>query len=407
MSSESLNSFEWHIVESADSRHAPAMPPPLHVGPFTTEEECRDLLASLNEIPRFKGGNLEVQKRHKRRQKRIRLKLPVQVCRPTNREESWAAYTVDISMLGARLTGLGEELRLGEIVEISLHDRCGVFRVVWLGTRDATEAQTGVECLNPESNIWDLDLSDHQDDEPLLQEIAVARAVQSQLMPQDQPHLQTLDYCGDCIQARSVGGDYYDFLDLGRGHLGLVLADVSGKGVSAALLMANLQGSVHHSGPVDAQNLPRMLTRVNQHFYKHTEAGRYATFFFGCYSDETRILHYVNCGHNPPLLLRQQGTIERLGATATVLGMFRDWNCEVGQIRVETGDVLSIYTDGITETKDKTGEEFGEARLLGVLHESRHLEAKSMLENVQQAVGRFRSDTQPEDDLTLVVARAR
>jgi hypothetical protein len=408
MNEESLNVFEWHIVETVGPESFSTPQHPLHMGPFASEEECRAPLASLKLIPRFSRGGLKILKRYKRRQKRIRVKLTVQVCRPAAREESWPACTVDISLLGCRLIGLPEKLHLGEFVEICCNQRRSVFRVVWVGTPDTkTEAQIGVECLNPENNIWDLDLSG-AGEEPLLQEIAVARAVQSNLLPQDQPLLQTLDYSGNCIQARSVGGDYYDFLDLGEGQVGFVLADVSGKGVSAALLMANLQGSLHsHAGKLDAQNLPRLLTRVNRHLYKHTESGRYATFFFGCYSDDTRSLQYVNCGHNPPLLLRHAGAVERLTPTATVLGLFKDWECSVGETRLETGDVLTIFTDGVTETRGSTGEEFGEDRLLGALNASRHLEAASILRHVEQAIGKFRSGVQPEDDLTLVVARAQ
>jgi phosphoserine phosphatase RsbU/P len=139
------------------------------------------------------------------------------------------------------------------------------------------------------------------------------------------PPLRTLDYSGHCTQARTVGGDYYDFLPTAPEEVGFVLADVSGKGISAALLMANLQGSLQAQCALGARDLPCLLASVNCHLHKYTEIERYVTVFFGCYSDRTRKLRYVNCGHNPPLLLRQGGAIERLDATATVLGLFRDW----------------------------------------------------------------------------------
>lgn len=404
------DAFEWHIVEAIAARAPSVVQPPLHMGPFATEEECRGLLASLNQIPRFSRGNLEILKKYRRRQKRIKIKLPVQVCAPAAREDSWLAHTVDISVLGARITGSSERrLRLGEVIEVSFGLRRAVFRVAWVGIPGTpTEDQTGVECLNPENNIWDLDLSERTDDEPLLQEIAVARAVQSNLLPREQPLLQTLDYSGNCIQARVVGGDYYDFLDLGKGQVGFVLADVSGKGVPAALLMANLQGSLNsHAGRVDSRSLPKLLASVNRHLYKHTEPGRYTTLFFGCYHDESRILHYINCGHNPPLLLRGDGTVERLHATATVLGLFREWECSIGVTQLDAGNVLTIFTDGIIETRCQSGEEFGEARLLGAVHESRELGAASIVRKIEQAVGQFRFGNHLEDDLTLVVARAQ
>jgi serine phosphatase RsbU (regulator of sigma subunit) len=337
------------------------------------------------------------------------MNLCVQVCRPAIREESWPAHTIDVSTLGARLMTSVGQFALGEVLEISHRQRRSVFRVAWVGeSGTATEGQSGVECLNPENNVWDLDQSEQMDDDSLLQEISVARAVQSNLMPREQPPLRTLDYSGSCMQARIVGGDYYDFLDLDAGQVGFVLADVAGKGVPAALLMANLQGSVHsHSGRVDSQSLPRWLASVNRHLYHHTDSRSYSSLFFGCYDDDTRVLTYVNCGHNPPLLLRQGGVVERLTPTATVLGLFKEWECSVGQARLESGDVLTLFTDGVTETTGNTGEEFGEDRLLGAVHASRNLEAASILRNVEQAVRQFRSSTQPEDDVTLVVARVQ
>jgi len=189
--------------------------------------------------------------------------------------------------------------------------------------------------------------------------------------------------------------------------VGFVLADVAGKGVAAALLMANLHGSIHSRGGIGSRNLPALLTSMNDHLYKYTESDRYATLFFGCYDDESRSLGYVNCGHSPPLLLRGHGAVERLAATATVLGLSGNWECSVAETRMEPGDVLSIFTDGITETTGATGEEFGEDRLLGVLQEHRDLAAATILSNVEQAVEQYRSSENLQDDLTLVVARGR
>jgi len=313
---------------------------------------------------------------------------------------------VDISTRGARLADSGERLTLGEIVEIRCRRREAIFRVVWVGSPDTrTAGHTGLECLSPETNIWSLDLSGRTDDEPLMQEITIARAVQRNLLPRQNPALRTLDYSGDCIQARTVGGDYYDFLDMGPGRVGFVLADVSGKGVAAALLMANLQGNIHNAVSA-SQDLPKLLASVNDHLYKYTDPDRYATLFFGCYDDDARTLAYVNCGHSPPLLLRGSGTVERLAATATVLGLFGRWECSLAQTRMEPGDTLSIFTDGITETTGTNAEEFGEERLLGIMNQTKHLEAAAILRHVQHAVDKFRASEYLQDDLTLVVARA-
>lgn len=344
---------------------------------------------------------------NKRKEEQIRIQLPVQLCRSAAEEKSLLVHTIDVSDSGARLGGLKEHLNPGEVIEIHCGARKAPFRVVWVGwPGTATEDQAGVQCVVPGENIWQLDLTRPIDQEPLQQEIAVARTVQGRLFPQEKPPLRTLDYSGDCIQARIVGGDYYDFLDLGPGEVGFVVADVAGKGVAAALLMANLQASIRSYQGIGSTDLPRWLAAVNRHFYKHTEKHRYATLFFGCYSDTTRKLRYVNCGHNPPLLLRREGAQERLGATATVLGMFRDWECAVAETQLETGDVLGIYTDGITEAASQSGEQFGESRLVETLRQNRDLETSTILQNVEQAVQQFTAGAQ-EDDLTLLLGRAR
>ena len=161
-----------------------------------------------------------------------------------------------------------------------------------------------------------------------------------------------------------MGGDYYDFLDLGSGRVGLVLADISGKGMSAALLMANLQANLRSQYALALEDIPRLLRSVNRLFYKNTENNNYATTFFAVYDDETRRLRYVNCGHNPPLLVRANGSVERLEATATVLGLFEEWDCSVAELELAAGDVLVIYTDGISEASPNEEDEFGEERLI-------------------------------------------
>jgi hypothetical protein len=237
---------------------------------------------------------------------------------------------VDISSRGARLSNSSDRVRLGEVLDIRYGQREAIFRLVWIGPPGApTVGNVGLECLSPETNRWDLDLSSRTDDEPLMQEIVVAHNVQRQLFPRRKPPLPTLNYSGKCVQARTVGGDYYDFLEMGRGRVGFVLADVVGKGVAAALPMANLQGSLHNRAEASPSDLPDILAAVNRHLYEHTEANRYATVFFGCYDDDARRLAYVNCGHIPPLLLRECGTVKRLDATGTVVGLFGNWDCSV------------------------------------------------------------------------------
>ncbi len=239
------------------------------------------------------------------------------------------------------------------------------------------------------------------------QEMQIARQVQSRLLPQEAPKLATLECAGKCIQTRAVGGDYYDFLDFGSGKLGLVLADISGKGISSALLMANLQASLRGQYALALEDIRRLLRSVNSLFYKNTETNNYATTFFSIYDDESRTLRYVNCGHNPPILMRASGSIERLDATATVLGLFEDWDCSVSERQVAKGDVLLIYTDGISEAAaSEEAEEFGEDRLIAALKGYCCKPAGEMLDGIIAEVQRF-SKGEQADDMTLIVARGR
>jgi sigma-B regulation protein RsbU (phosphoserine phosphatase) len=253
-------------------------------------------------------------------------------------------------------------------------------------------------------------------------EIQIAREVQSRLFPQVMPPLTTLEYAGSCIQARQVGGDYYDFLDLGssqrmeRGatrpldaaawHIAFVLADISGKGIAGALLMANLQANLRSRYALALDDLPRLLSSVNQLFYENTPEDRYATLFFGVYDDHSQELEYVNCGHNAPLLFRGNGALERLESTSTVIGLFPNWKCETRLVKLEPGDLLVIFTDGVTEANDAAGNEFGEARLIETVCANRNLPPAQLASAIQNAVQRF-SEGEQSDDLTLVIARAR
>jgi serine phosphatase RsbU (regulator of sigma subunit) len=235
-------------------------------------------------------------------------------------------------------------------------------------------------------------------------EMEIAREVQARLFPQKLPPLATLDYTGRCIQARQVGGDYYDFLDLGPGRLGLLLADIAGKGISGALLMANLQANLRSQYAVALHDPSRLLRSVNQLFFENTADSSYATLFFADYDDASRRLRYANCGHNPPVLIRAGGTVERLTATATVLGLFEEWECPVAEETLHPGDTLVIYSDGVTEARSDEGEEFGEARLIETILKCRHLSSPKLLDLLLETVQKF-SGSEQEDDITLVIAR--
>src|SRR5215510_6772668 len=188
-------------------------------------------------------------------------------------------------------------------------------------------------------------------------ELEIARQVQARLFPQRLPELASLEYAGACVQTRQVGGDYYDFLDLGQARLCLVLGDIAGKGIAAALLMANLQANLR-SQCAKADHPEQLLQSVNRLFYENTADNAYATLFYSEFDDRTCRLRYANCGHLPGLVVQKDGTVQRLSSTATVVGLFSDWRCRTEEVQLRPGDLFAIYSDGITEAENQREEEF-------------------------------------------------
>jgi serine phosphatase RsbU (regulator of sigma subunit) len=237
-------------------------------------------------------------------------------------------------------------------------------------------------------------------------ELEIARQVQARLFPQRLPPSGTLEYSGLCIQARQVGGDYYDFLNLGQERLGLVVGDIAGKGIAAALLMANLQANLRSQCAIASDQPARFLRSVNQLFYENTTDSAYATLFFAEYDDKLRRLRYANCGHLCGLLLRSDDTLERLPATGTALGLFAEWDCAIEERQLCAGDSFVLYTDGVTESFSEAGEEFGEERLVEALRRSRGSASGTLLASIVDDVRRF-SPHEQHDDITLIAARCK
>ena len=253
-------------------------------------------------------------------------------------------------------------------------------------------------------------------------ELQIAKEVQSRLFPQFLPPLRSLDYAGMCIQARHVGGDYYDFLDLGspqrleRGatselaaaawHMAFVLADICGKGIAGALLMANLQANLRSRYALALHDFPRLLKSVNQLFYENSPHDRFATMFFAVFDDHTGEMEYANCGHNAALLFRADGNLERLESTTTVIGLFPRWECGSRFATLAPGDLLVVYSDGVTESLDGGNEEFGEERLIAAVRRYRDRGPEALISAIVDEVRSF-SPHEQGDDITLIVAKRR
>jgi serine phosphatase RsbU (regulator of sigma subunit) len=185
-----------------------------------------------------------------------------------------------------------------------------------------------------------------------------------------------------------------------------VIADISGKGIAAALLMANLQANLRSQCAIALDEPERLLRSVNQLFYENTHDSAYATLFFAEYDDKMRRLRYANCGHLAALLLRQDGCIERLESTCTVMGLFKQWDCSITEHSLFSGDTLVLYTDGITESFNAAGEEFGDQRLITALRKHRELRPQEVISSIVDEVQRF-SPGEQHDDITLIVAKCR
>ena len=235
------------------------------------------------------------------------------------------------------------------------------------------------------------------------QEIRIAKQVQAGLFPRVRPVLRTLDYAGLCLQARQVGGDYFDFLDFGEGRLGVVIGDVSGKGIGAALLMATLQAHVRSHYSQHPDDLPALLRSVNRLFQESAPSASYASLFFGVYDDRSQQLTYVNCGHPPVLVLRSDGRADWLDATSYVIGMFEQWTGESRTIDLAPGDMFVLYTDGVTEAVDQNGTEFGALEMESVCRRATN-NATAVLDTLVEAVRTFSGERQ-SDDITVVTAR--
>ena len=277
-------------------------------------------------------------------------------------------------------------------------------------------------------------IAEQKEKERLQSELAIAQEVQAQLFPKLLSGTETLELFGVCRPARIVSGDYYDFLPYGAGQIGIAVGDISGKGISAALLMATIHSAVRayeqeqliavsagrpslrtpqpsgsvgiairHSPP---QSPSQVLWLLNRQLYKTTQPEKYATLFLAFYDGQSRQLTYSNAGHLPPLILGDDGSIRRLEIGGTVVGLFESVAYDESTVRLYPGDIFIAFSDGITEPENEFGE-FAESRLIEAIQANRHLPLERITDNVIAAVQDWIGSAEQPDDITLVLARPR
>jgi sigma-B regulation protein RsbU (phosphoserine phosphatase) len=241
-------------------------------------------------------------------------------------------------------------------------------------------------------------------------DIEIARDVQQRLLPQEFPPIQGLDYAGTCRAALGVGGDYYDFIPLSKTQLGVAIGDVSGKGIPAALLMASLRAYLRGAQTIHHQaDLTEVMRNLNTLVYESSAANRYATFFYGELDVPSRVLTYVNAGHNPPMLFRRTANgadVARLDTGGPVIGLIEDCVYQQGSVALTEGDVLVAYTDGISEAMNAVNEEWGEDRMMAAVGPQRAASAATLIDVLMNAADAFVAGAPQHDDMTLLVVRA-
>jgi sigma-B regulation protein RsbU (phosphoserine phosphatase) len=271
-------------------------------------------------------------------------------------------------------------------------------------------------------------IAEQKEKERLQSELEIAHEVQAQLFPRASIGTSTLELHGICRPARIVSGDYYDFLSYGPDRVAIAVGDVSGKGISAALLMATIHSAVRayeqeqmvsvesvaaygtttRIAAVEAHVPPpspaQMLWLLNRHLFQSTQPEKYATLFLGFYDDQKHRLTYSNAGHLPPIVLAPDGTVRRLETGGTVVGLFHDRDYEEETVELYPGDIFIAFSDGITEPENEFGE-FGEERLIETIANCRHLPLERIAEHAVSAIQDWIGSTEQPDDITLVLAR--
>lgn len=236
------------------------------------------------------------------------------------------------------------------------------------------------------------------------EEVRLAAKIQLDLLPASAPSVAGYDIAGKTVPAQLVGGDYFDFIPVDANRLALSLGDVSGKGLPASLLMANLQATLRAQIFSDT-SIKECICRSNRLLYHSTSSDKFVTLFCGLLDSEKHLLHFCNAGHNHPLLFSGASEPRPLKTGGTVLGIMEQFPYEEEAIGIQAGDVLVIYSDGVTEAVNASDEEFGEKKLVNVIEKNRAVSAAELIEKIIAAVRAHTGPTSQADDTTLVVLK--
>ncbi|HEV8131889.1 MAG TPA: GAF domain-containing SpoIIE family protein phosphatase [Acidobacteriota bacterium] len=236
-------------------------------------------------------------------------------------------------------------------------------------------------------------------------ELEIARQVQLSLLPTKPPRLEGFDFASFSIPAQRVGGDYFDFVEFPQDNLGLVIADVVGKGMSAALIMASFRAFLRAQIRNDYA-IATIFRKINNLLKEGLDDNRFVTAVYGVLDAANRVLTYCNAGHNPPLLLHGDGGVDRLTRGGVVMGVFPGTDYKESRRQLKSGDILVLYTDGLAEASDRNEQEYGTARLIETVQRNRQAPAQAICDAIVADLSSHRGDMPLQDDLTLVVVKA-
>jgi sigma-B regulation protein RsbU (phosphoserine phosphatase) len=308
-----------------------------------------------------------------------------------------------------------DELRPELLLPLSLKEK--VLGIMSLGPKQSEEpfsptdlrllesvaAQTGLALEN--GRLTEAIKAEVRAREKQNRELELGREVQERLFPQEYPVIAGLDYAGACRPALGVGGDYYDFIPMSNGGLGIAIGDVSGNGIPAALLMATLRAFLRGQAIDRETDLSAVIANLNRLVFESSAQNRYATFFLGACDSASRVLRYVNAGHNAPMVFRGANEVVRLEAGGSVVGLMRDGDWEPGQMQLERGDLFVAFTDGISEAMNRADEEWDEERLIEASRAGGRVPARAILDHIMRSADAFVDGAPQYDDMTLIVAR--